>query len=158
MLCKVDNREKASSQIIDNIRKSNQTPESSIPKIEDINLDDWELECDKKGDVIGQANLYSNKGDWYSCTVQKVFVHPSHRNKGIANKLVSKIIEKARNRKDNGLPDCQILTADIDRSNVPSRTVFEKAGFKIKDSFCVPGENTKADVLRMSLTGIRNCK
>ena len=144
-------------QIISNIRDSRQTPEGFIPRENEIDINDWELECDDKGDIIAQGNLYSNKGDWYSCTIQKLYVHPAFRGKGIGKNIVKRLINKAKTRKDKGMDDCQILTADVDRNNVASRDLFEKMGFKIRETFCIPGENKKADVLRMSLTRLRGC-
>lgn len=155
MICK--NILNIKEQIINNIRNSKQTPEAFIPKADEIDLNDWELECDDKGDVIAQGNLHSNKGDWYSCTIQKLYVNPGFRGKGIGMSIVKKLIDKSKTRKNNGLDDCQILTADIDRNNEASRELFEKIGFKIRESFCIPGENKKADVLRMSLSGIKRC-
>ena len=153
MMCKNVSKE----QIISNIRNSKQTPEGFIPRENEIDINDWELECDDKGDIIAQGNLYSNKGDWYSCTIQKLYVRPDFRGKGIGKNIVKRLIDKAKMRKDKGMDDCQILTADVDRNNVASRDLFEKMGFKIRETFCIPGENKKADVLRMSLTGIRGC-
>ena len=156
-MCKLQTIHDAREQIINNIRNSKQTPENFIPKSDEINLDEWELECDDNDKIIGQGNLYSNKGDWYSCTIQKLYIHPDFRGKGIGRNIVGRLINKAKNKKDNGFDDCQILTADVDRNNEASRNLFEKMGFKIRETFCVPEDNKKADVLRMTLAGIKKC-
>lgn len=156
-MCKLDNPS-VKEQIIENIRKSGNTPEPFIPSAESINLNDWEMECDENDKVIAQGNLESNSGDWYSCTIQKVYVDEKYRGKGIGERIVQNLIFKAKAKKNKGFDDCQILTADVDRSNEVSRNLFEKVGFKIKESFCVPGDKKKADVLRMTLAEIRNCR
>ena len=142
-------------QIVDNIRNSKETPEQFIPTADRIDLNNWELECDNKGKVVAQGELHSNEGDWYSCTLQKVFVDESRRGEGLGRMVVNRLIEKAKHKKVGNLDDCQLLTADINRSNLPSRNLFESSGFKITNSFCVPGDNVKADVLRMTLNNAK---
>lgn len=43
MNCQLRNIPNIKNQIISNIRKSGQTPENFIPKIDEIKLNDWEF-------------------------------------------------------------------------------------------------------------------
>lgn len=155
-------------KIAETMRTSGQTPEAGIEDfVEKANLDNWTLKCDSDDpsdpdNIIGVGNLHANKGDWYSCTIQKLFVEKKFRKQGVGNAIVDDIMEKAKEKENPtfGTPDCQIITADIDRDNPPSRNLFEKEGFEISQSFCVPGTDDKADVLRMILdrSKVKGCR
>lgn len=149
---------KVRSEIASTMRQSGQTPEAGIDNfVSNTDLDNWSLKCDSEDpsnpdNIVGVGNLYPNKGDWYSCTIQKLFVDCHHRRQGMGEAIVDDLIDIARKKENEtfGTPDCQILTVDVDRGNRPSRDLFEKKGFEISQSFCVPAAEDKADVLRMT--------
>lgn len=146
-------------KIEESMRQSGQTPEPIIQDFAwDSDLDNWEFRCDSEDpsdpdNIIGVGNLWPNKGDWYSCTIQKLYVWPEFRRMGIGQDLTEGLIERGRNKinPDLGVPDCAVLTADIDSDNKPSKELFKDKGFSKTFDFKVPGTDQDADVVRMEL-------
>ena len=55
--------------------------------------------------------------------MMNVAVHPDYRRKGIAEKLVTELVEALKKR------DSRCLTLEVRASNEPARALYEKLGF-----------------------------
>ena len=55
--------------------------------------------------------------------MMNVAVHPDHRRKGVAEKLVMELVEALKKR------DSRCLTLEVRASNEPARALYEKLGF-----------------------------
>ena len=55
--------------------------------------------------------------------MMNVAVHPDHRRKGVAEKLVMELVEALKKR------DSRCLTLEVRASNEPAKALYEKLGF-----------------------------
>ena len=72
----------------------------------------------ENGVVCGYAGMHSILGEGY---ITNVAVHPDHRRKGIATRLISALME-------NGL---NLIALEVRESNLGARLLYGELGFKI---------------------------
>lgn len=73
------------------------------------------------------------------CYIANVAVKKEHRRKGIASLLITKAIEKAKEK------NCSFISLEVRKSNFPAIALYEKFGFKVcgerKNFYTDPDEN-----------------
>jgi phosphinothricin acetyltransferase len=80
---------------------------------------------DAQGRLLGFASYGSFRGfAAYKYSVEhSVYVHPDHRRRGIGQRLLAALIERARAQ------DLHLLVGGLDAANAASIALHEKAGF-----------------------------
>ncbi|HEY8099835.1 MAG TPA: GNAT family N-acetyltransferase [Burkholderiaceae bacterium] len=81
------------------------------------------------------AGFAGNKGD----SISWLFVHPSHRRKGIASSLVQALIDKLKNN----------ITLNVAKNNFGARQLYERMGFVIEKEFEGKFNGHSCDVLTL---------
>lgn len=72
------------------------------------------------GSVVGYIGSQTVMGE---SDMMNVAVHPDHRRKGIAETLISELMEALKRRQS------QCLTLEVRASNEPAKQLYEKLGF-----------------------------
>lgn len=84
------------------------------------------LVASEKGKIIG--NIFACDDGGYYGYIYKLVIHPNHRNKGVASILIKKILEKFAKDK------IRWIYAHIRKDNSTSISLFNKLGFKVRDT------------------------
>lgn len=88
--------------------------------------------AEREGVIEGFGGLDGSMVSW-------LFVHPSHRRKGVATALIREL-----HRRRNGELELNVAVA-----NHPARTLYEKLGFVVKREFEGMFEGVPVKVVRM---------
>lgn len=78
------------------------------------------LVAEEDGEVAGYVGSQTVMDE---SDMMNVAVHPDYRRKGIAEKLVTELVEALKKR------DSRCLTLEVRASNEPARALYEKLGF-----------------------------
>ena len=107
------------------------------------NLDNVHTICDDQGEILSLA--LHEQADWYLCTIKNVATDPRARRMGLGSKVTKMAV-------DGAIEDgCLVLTADITKSNVASKNMFRKQGFKEVNEFCWARGEEPADIVQYVL-------
>ena len=94
--------------------------ENSVASELDNALALWLVALD--GDaVVGYVGSQTVMGE---TDMMNIAVHPDHRRKGIAERLVNELVEKLKQRQS------KCLTLEVRASNAPAKQLYEKLGFR----------------------------
>jgi ribosomal protein S18 acetylase RimI-like enzyme len=82
----------------------------------------------EEGDIVGNVSVhqrYKGRKGWF---ISNLAVHPDHRRKGIAHRLMMQALELARTK---GAPR---VSLEVRAGNVPAQKLYEKLQFRKVDS------------------------
>lgn len=79
------------------------------------------LVAEQEGRVLGYIGSQTVMGE---ADMMNVAVHPEHRRQGIAEALVTALMQALRDA------DATVLTLEVRISNEPAKTMYEKLGFQ----------------------------
>ena len=97
-------------ELIDNLDRPNHLPEKNL------------FVAENKGDIIGYIDVVPELG--IGRVVLQCLVHPGHRRKGIAEKLVEQGVELA------GKSGAKIVHANVPQDDKAGKRLFSKMGFQ----------------------------
>ena len=80
------------------------------------------LVCEKNGEVAGYVGCYVVCDE---AAITNVAVSSKYRRQGIAEAIISRLQERARER------ECHVISLEVRVSNTPAISLYEKLGFKI---------------------------
>lgn len=72
------------------------------------------------GEIVGYAGVFVICGE---AEVTNVAVSPEKRRKGIARRMMEKMIETARDL------DCELMMLEVREGNIPAKALYEDLGF-----------------------------
>ena len=81
---------------------------------------------DRAGEVLGWASLsrWSAKGGYRRTVEASVFVHPAHRRRGVAHRLIEELVARAK------AAGHRVILGLIEATNEPSRRLLASVGFE----------------------------
>lgn len=103
----------------------------------------WVAVFGTSGNVLSAGRVV--KSDWYSFTVKNLFTVKGARGQGLGSSVVKKLVMLATKR------GAKVIVADITSTNVPSKKICLKLGFKVVSTFKWAKGKKPADILHFVL-------
>lgn len=119
-------------------------PKSEVRKATSMDkAKQWVAIFDRQGNALSAGRVV--KSDWYSFTVKNLFTIRSARGKGLGTSIVKKLVMLSTKR------GAKVIVADITSTNLPSKKICMKLGFKVVSRFKWAKGEKPADILHFVL-------